>query len=334
MKRTAVLMCFLFALGGLFVPATASAEAEFTIRVGAVAPEGTPWSKLLNGMRKRIEKESNGRIKFKMFLGGKLGGEESLVRRCQKGTLEMIGVSTGALAQAVPELNVLELPYLFDNYREIDNVLDNVVRQDFERLLAAKGFHLYQWSENGWRQFATKDRFVKSTTDLKGLKMRSQQSKVHIDMWNALGASPVPLPVPEVPSSLQNNVVQGYDNTLLYAYAAQWNQGVNYLTISEHIYQPAVVAFSEDFWNKLPDDLKAIINASIEEDQKKGRHMIRKMNKPLIEQYKAAGAQFYKLTEAERAALKRATASVWTSFRSDTPEGGKLLDKITAALGR
>lgn len=332
MKFTSIAVAAAIALTGLaMVPASASAEAEFTIRAGAVAPEGTPWSDLLNRIRKRIEKESNGRIKFKIFLGGKLGGEESLVRRCQKGTLEMIGVSTGAIGAVVPEIDVLELPYLFKNYKQVDNVLDNVVRDDFQKLLGDKGFYLYQWSENGFRQFATKDRFVKAPSDLKGLKVRSQQSKVHIDMWNKLGASPVPLPVPEVPSSLQNNVVSGYDNTLLYAFAAGWNQGIKYVTISQHIYQPAVVVFNKDFWDKLPPDLKEIVTRSIVEDSKKGRHKIRKMNKPLVQQYKAQGTEFYKLTPSEISAFKKATRPVWDAFRKRSPRGSKILDKIIAA---
>jgi tripartite ATP-independent transporter DctP family solute receptor len=310
---------------------SAIAEPQFTIRAGAVAPEGTPWADLLNRMKKRVEADSGNRIAFKIFLGGKLGGEESLVRRCQKGTLDMVGVSTAAMAAVVPELEVLELPYLFSGYKEVDEILDNVVRRDFEDLLAAKGFVLYQWSENGYRQFATKDRFVKAPGDLKGLKMRSQQNKVHIDMWNALGASPVPLPVPEVPSSLQNGVVAGYDNTLLYAYAAQWNEGIKFVTISEHIYQPAVIVFSKEFWASLPEDLKVIVTKTIAEDQKQGRDRIRSMNKPLVEQYKAGGAEFYKLSDAEREAFKQATRSVWDAFRGRSTTGAAILDKILAA---
>lgn len=319
-----------FALAALL--AAPAAAQEYTIRAGTVAPEGTPWSDLLDTIAKRVEKDTGGRVKFKVYYGGKLGGEESLIRRCQKGTLEMVGVSTGAMSAIVPELDVLELPFLFDGYKQIDQVLDTVVRDDFTRLLGEKGFYLYQWSENGWRHFATKDRFVHSPEDLRGLKIRSQQNKVHIDMWNAWGASPVPLPVPEVPSSLQNNVVSAYDNTLLFAFAAQWHQGIKKVTLSSHVYQPAVVVFNQGWWNKLPADLQAIITKSVQEDTEGGRHKIRLLNKPLVKQYKEQGIEFEQLSDAEKAAFKKAAQSVYDNFRARSAEGARLLDAILAAL--
>lgn len=319
---------FLLVLSGTTYVASAQ---EFTVRAGTVAPEGTPWSKLLTDIAKRIETESNGRIKFKLYFGGKLGGEDSLVRRAQNGTLEMVGVSTGAMTGVVPELDTLELPYLFDNYRQIDHILDNVVNEEFRRLLSAKGFYLYVWSENGWRNIATKDRFVKSTADLAGLKIRSQPNPVHVDMWQAWGANAVPIAVPEVPSSLQNGVVSGYDNTLLFGYAAQWHQAIKKVTVTEHIYQPAVVVFNKQWYDKLPQDLKDIINRNIAEDTKSGRHAIRKLTKHLVKQYQTAGVEFYQHSAEEKREFATKARVVWDKFRTRTASGSKLLDKILEA---
>lgn len=304
---------------------------EFTLRIGTVAPEGTPWSELLKRIKKRVEKESGGRIKVKIYLGGQLGSEESLVRRVQQGTLEMVGVSTGAMAVAVEELHLLELPFLFENYRQVDHVLDTVLYEPMKEILAKKGFVLYEWAENGWRHWATKDRFLKAPGDFKGLKMRSQPSFVHVEMYNALGASPSPIAVPEVPSALQNGVVLGYDNSLLFAYAAQWYQGVRKLTISEHIYQPAVVVYNKAWFDKLPADLQALLTSNIAEDTKVGRDWVRKLNKPLVENYKKAGVEFYKLTPDERAALARVTRPVWDTFRKRVPQASRLLDQVLEA---
>jgi len=312
-------------------PAT-SVAADYVIKVGTVAPKGTPWAKLLTRIAKRLEKESNGRIKVKTYMGGKLGGEDSLVRRCQSGSLQLIGVSSGAMAAVVPELNVLELPYLFDNYKQADRILDTVVRKDFEDILAEKGFHLYQWSENGFRHFAMKDTFVTGPDSLKGVKVRSQQNKVHLDMWNALGASPVPIAVPEVPSSLQNNVVSGYDNTLLYGFAAQWYQAISKITLSGHIYQPAVVVFNKEWFDGLPADLQTLVMATLEKDTKQGRHEIRLLNRPLVKNYQKAGIKIHQLTPAEKASLQKATRGTWDKYRKQVPRGGKLLDKILKAL--
>lgn len=317
---------------GALVLGTPPADAqEFTLRIGTVAPDGTPWSELLKRIKKRVEKESAGRIKVKIYLGGQLGSEESLVRRVQQGTLEMVGVSTGAMAVAVEELHLLELPFLFDNYRQIDHVLDNVLYEPMKEILAKKGFVLYEWAENGWRHWATKDRFLKSPGDFRGLKLRSQPSFVHVEMYNALGASPSPIAVPEVPSALQNGVVQGYDNSLLFAYAAQWYQGIRKLTLSEHIYQPAVVVYNKAWFDKLPADLQAMLTSNIAEDTKTGRDWVRKLNKPLVENYKKAGVEFYQLTAAEKEELKKATRGVWDIFRKRVPQASGLLDKVLEA---
>ena len=115
-----------------------------TARIGSVAPSGTPWSALLSRTKKRLIKAADGQLgkgslKVKLYLGGKLGSEASLVRRCQKGQLAGIAVSTGAIGQAVPELYATELPYLFDNYKSADRALD-AAKPLIRQLLADKGF--------------------------------------------------------------------------------------------------------------------------------------------------------------------------------------------------
>jgi TRAP-type C4-dicarboxylate transport system substrate-binding protein len=177
-----------------------------------------------------------------------------------------------------------------------------------------------------------KDTFVTGPNSLKGIKVRSQQNKVHLNMWSSLGASPVPIAVPEVPSSLQNNVVSGYDNTLLYGFAAQWYQAISKVTLSGHIYQPAVVVFNKEWFDALPADLQAVVMSTVEKDTKQGRHEIRLLNRPLAKNYQKAGIELYEPTAAEKASLKRATRGTWDKFRKRVPRGGKLLDKILEAL--
>ena len=316
---------------GLLLAGPAVAQDKITLRVGTVAPEGTPWYKIVRRMKRRIEKDSGGRIKVKVFAGQMLGGEKSLVRRCQSGTLEMIGVSAGAMASAVPEMNAYELPYLIDDFRQADKVLDATFGTA-KGLLAAKGFELYIWSENGFRDFATKDGFVKTPTSLSGVKMRSQESFVHTEMYKLLGAKPNVIAVPNVPESLANGVVSGYDNTLLYAYAAEWYPTVKYITLTHHIYQPAVIAFNKKWFDALPADLKPIVKADAEKETKNGRFRIRAMNVKLQGMYEQKGITFHKPSADERAKMKAATRPVYDAFRQRTgATGSSLLDEILKA---
>lgn len=307
------------------------ASAQHTLRIGSVAPEGTPWFKIVKKIKRRIQKKSGGRIKVKTFLGQSLGGEKSVVRRCQSGRLEMLGVSTGALATVVPELNAYELPYLFSSLKQADKALDATYELAAE-VLAAKGFKLYFWSENGFRDFATKETFVRTPSDLKGMKMRAQESFVHTEMYKRLGAKPNPIAVPQVAEDLANGVVSGYDNTWLYSYAAQWYKHIKYVTESNHIYQPAIIAYNKAWFDGLEPDLQALLMENVEKYTKTGRKKIRAMNGSLREMFSSDGVTFHQPTSSERAKMKAATKGVYDSFRKRTgASGSKLLDAILKA---
>jgi len=328
----------LFIVSGLLsiTPETASAlectkEKPCVLRIGSVAPPGTPWAKIVIKMKRRIAKKSDGRLKVKAFLGQALGDEKSIVRRCHKGTLELIGVSTGALATIVPELNAYELPYLLNNFRQADKVMD-ATYNTAKRIMAKKGFLLYHWSENGFRAFATKDRFVKKPGDLSGMKMRAQESFVHTAMYKALGAKPNPIPVAQVAEDLANNVVSGYDNSLLYAYAAQWYKSIKYVTVSNHIYQPAIIAYNKSWVDSLPADLQTLVLEDVERQPKLGRKRIRATNRQFKGLMEKEGVLFYEPSGGERSKMAGATKSVYGKFRSRAgADGSKLLDEILKA---
>ncbi|MCB9728300.1 MAG: TRAP transporter substrate-binding protein [Deltaproteobacteria bacterium] len=302
----------------------ARADEPATLRIGSVAPTGTPWSALLASVKSRVLAEAPGRIDVKLYLGGKLGSEGSLVSRCQKGSLGGIAVSVGALGAAVPELFAMELPYLFDSYKQADKALDAstpLVR----KLLDAKGFVFYMWGENGFREFASKEKFFVTPADLAGQKMRSQPAMPHVEMYRALGASASTIAVGEVGSSLASGVVNGYDNTLLYAYATQWHKEIKYVTISDHIYQGAIVVWCKAWFDTLPEDLKTVLMKVPDGETTRGRLAVRAMNELLLNEYKKDGIQIRKLTAAEKAAFARATASVAKRFLEETTPAGKEL---------
>jgi TRAP-type C4-dicarboxylate transport system substrate-binding protein len=218
-----------------------AADAPITLKLATIAPEGTPWAEQVADYKAQIEGESKGRLRIKPFLGGALGDENQTVGECRRGAIAMWGGTTGALATSVPEISVLELPYLFKRAEEADTVLDGPLREELRKRLAARGFVLVLWSENGFRSFGTKWGPVKLPSDLKGHRMRSQESLVHVETYRALGALPQPIAVTEVLPALQTGVVDGFDNTPLYTVAGRWHLASKHVSLSEHIYQPGAV---------------------------------------------------------------------------------------------
>lgn len=307
-----------------------AAAAEFTLKLATVAPDGTPWALHLMAIKKRIEKESGGRIKLKVFLGGTLGGEVETVRALRRGRIQGWGGSTAALAEGagIVQLQLMELPFLFQSFEEADYVLDEIVHEDFTELVAAKGFVFGFWHENGWRNFATKEALT-SLAGLQGMKMRSQESPVHLAMYEALGVQAESIPVPEVLGALQTGMVDGFDNTPLFSAATGWYEGVKYYTISQHIYQPALIVFSKEFIDGLPEDLQKVVLGDWRAETAFGRKAVRAMREALLQNFRDAHIEVSDLPAAERQAFIDKTRKVHQEFESEI--GKALIDKVYAA---
>src|SRR5690606_15309665 len=145
---------------------------------------------------------SNGRIKVKIHWGGKMGDEVSMVRQTKRNELQAFAGSTGAIATQVPEAAIFELCGLFKDLKEADKIIDNALVEPMTGILADNGFVLFTMGENGMRNSATKGKKIEKPSDLKGLKMRAQESWVHEEMYRVNGGNPVQMPVSEVSSSL------------------------------------------------------------------------------------------------------------------------------------
>lgn len=303
-------------------------DKPHVMNLGTVAPPNTPWGKQLKSMKKRIETESGGRIKVKLFMGT-AGGENSIVRQTKRGELQSAGVSTGAMASSVPEMNVFELPYLFSNSAQADKVIDQHLYKPTQELLRSYGFELYMFAENGFRNFAAKGKCINKPEDLADLKMRSQESWVHEETYRALGGNPVRIAVPEVLSSLQNNNVQGFDNTPLFGFAASWYQAIDHWSLTDHIYQPAVIVYNKAWFDGLPKDLQAILVADKQKETEYGRGLVRKLHPKLVKNLGAAGIKVCKVSDAEKAVFAKRATKVHDMFRKKAgKKGAKLLDIV------
>lgn len=330
MLRSSLVVASLFATLAFTFTHASSARAEAVVaKCGSVAPEGTPWAEWLDGVKTRMEKESNGNLKLKVFLSGKLGGEKEMVEDTKKGALHMFGGSVGALAAShVPELNVFELPYLFTSDAEADYVM-NKVRPEVTKLLDARGFVMVMWAENGWHGYGVKGKCVEKLEDMKGKKMRSQESYIHLDTYRALGASPVEMPVPEVMTALQNNVVDGFSNTPLFSFATSWHSGIDSFTYSKHIYQPALIVLSKKWFDTLTPELKTVLTKPTEEKQ--GFQLVRGLTQPLLDNFKSAGKKVCTLSPDETKKFSEASRKVWDTFGKKSAANKKLLDSVLAA---
>jgi TRAP-type C4-dicarboxylate transport system substrate-binding protein len=279
-------------------------------------------------VKARVEKDSGNRIKLKLFLGSKLGGEKEMAEETRNGNIGMFGGSAGALATYVPELAAIELPYLYASDAEADFVLDKI-RPQISKLLEAKGFVMVMWGENGWHGYGIKGKCVEKPADMKGLKMRAQESYVHMETYKAFGAAPVEMSTPEVLGALQTGTVDGYSNSPLLSQATSWYKGVTHYTYTRHIYQPALIVLSKKVFDAQPDDLKKVLLDR--SDERKGVTGVRELTEPLLDNFVAAKKTVCKLTPEQTKAWVDASKPVWDIFSKKSPSNKALLDAILAA---
>ncbi|MBK9036918.1 MAG: TRAP transporter substrate-binding protein [Myxococcales bacterium] len=326
-RRTvvAVLACLALAAG------PAAADDPIVMKIATVAPDRTPWADLLKGYKKAVETKSGGRIKVRVFLGGTMGDENETVRMTSRGQLSGVGASTGAVASIVEELSAIEIPFLFANANEADYVLDKFLMAPMEEKFKAKGLVLGFWSENGFRHFGS-DTPILEPGDLKNKKMRSQESYVHIEMWKQLQAAAQAIPTTEVTTALKTGSVSGFDQALLYMVAGAWHTSIKHLTLSAHIYQPAVITFNKAWFDKLPPDLQKIVIDEGRAIVRPGRTAIRKMNPKLVKIIEKAGVKIHTLTPAQRKAFVAATAGVRQKVKDSSASTKAVVETIEAGI--
>lgn len=332
-RSRSVLPALLVLSALIFDVAAANAEETITLRLATIAPDGTPWAETMERFKKRVESESKGRLRVRAFMGGTLGDENSTVAETRRGNVALWGGSTAALGSVVPEMQLLELPYLFRDEKEADYVLDEVLFEDFQKVLESRGYILLFWADNGYQSIGSKHGFVKTLADFQGRKFRSQESSVHLDTFRSLGAMPVPISATEVLSALQTGVVDGFSNTPLFSFAASWYQGIQYFTVTNHIYQPAVVLMSKRVFDTLPPDLQKIVRGDPLKQAREGRVGVRALTPLLLKNFENAKISVYHLSDEERAAFAKSTEPVHERFiKGEGKSAAAMYEKAKKAL--
>lgn len=302
------------------------------VKFGTVAPAGTPWAQTLDDIAKQVKKDSKGEIIIKTYLGGQLGGELQILQKIRRGNVQGGGLTSAALASVIPELDVLELPYLFESSEEADYVLDNHLLEPFTKLFAKNGFVLVSWAENGWRNIGHQSKAIKAPSDLEGEKMRSQESRVHLAFWKKLKASPQAISTEEALSALQTGVVNGFDNTALFTLAAEWHTAIKHFSITNHIYQPAAVVYSQKFWDKRSDAEKKVLMGEGNGLAPGSRAAVRALGDELIEVMKSSDIKIHRLSESDKQAFKDLLLPIHKQLVSEIGgEAQKIYDLILKA---
>lgn len=228
-----------------------AAQAQTVLKIGYAVPTNSHYGVGANTFCEEIERGTQGRYKCQHFPSGSLGGEREMIEAVQLGTLDLVNTSTGPLGNFVPEVKIVDIPFLFRDYDHARKVMDGQVGQDLLKAMQAKGLVGLAWTENGFRHMTNSKRAIRSADDARGLKMRTMENKVHMDGYKTFGILPTPMPFPELFTALQQGTVDGQENPIPVILAAKFSQVQKHLSLTGHVYSPAVIILSPNVWNKL-----------------------------------------------------------------------------------
>jgi len=251
----------LFALGALPLPTA----AQTTMKINISVAQNSHYGVAIDTFAREVEARTNGRYKIQTFYAGALGAERESVEGVQLGTLDLTLTSTGPLPNFVPEVAILDIPFLFRDYAHARAVLDGPIGQELLQKFPPKGMVGLAWAENGFRHMTNSKRPVNLPDDLKGLKMRTMENPIHIEAYKQFGILPTPMAFTEVFTALQQGTVDGQENPLSVITAAKLDQVQKNLTLTGHVYSPAIILMNKGQWDKLSSsDKQAFLDAAKE----------------------------------------------------------------------
>lgn len=300
-----------------FLVATSLLEAKVIVKYGHVGPPVHPQHHGAMAFAKHVNEKAAGEIEVQVFPMGQLGGERSMTEQVQAGTLHMTAVTAGVLSNFVPEVIVIELPFIFPNREVAYNVLDDKeVKERIARYCEQKGFIFIGYTENEFRDITNSKRPIRKPSDLKGLKIRVIESPLHIDTFKALGANPTPMPFPEIYNALQQKIIDGQDNPLYTSILMKFTEVNKYATVTNHILTECPTVVNRAFWNTLSPDQQRIFREAAEIQIKVNRELNAKNRVDALEKAKAQNVDVYILSDKEKEEFKKAVKTVHEKYRS------------------
>jgi tripartite ATP-independent transporter DctP family solute receptor len=288
------------------------AGAQTTFKMNIPLAQNTHYGVAIDEFAKQIEQRTAGRYKVQNFYSSALGAERESIEAVQLGTLDLTLTSTGPVPNFVPETAILDIPFLFRDYAHARAVLDGPIGQDLLSKFDSKGIKALAWGENGFRHMTNSKRPINSPADLKGLKMRTMENPVHIQAYKGFGIIPTPMAFSEVFTALQQGTVDGQENPLSVINGQKLDQVQKYLTLTGHVYSPALFLMSKSQWDKLSAADKQAFMDAVKEAVKTNRARIDDDERNGISALRSRGMQV--VTDVDRSQYQASLKPVFADF--------------------
>jgi len=303
--------------------------APVTIKFSHVVAVDTPKGQAAEYFKKLVEERSNGEIKVEVYPNASLYDDRDAIEACSLNAVQIVAPSFSKYTSFVPQLQLFDLPFLFNDVDHLHMVLNGPVGKELLAKVEKRGLVGLAYWDNGFKQLSANKPLIKPS-DAAGLKFRIMSSKVLEAQFKAVGANPQVLPFSEVYSALQQGVVDGQENTLSNIYTKKFNEVQSDLTLSNHGYLGYMVVTNKIFWKKLSAKQQALIQQAMDESTVYGNKLALELNADYLDKIKATGkTTIHELTKEQRNAWKKQMMTIYPEFNEVI--GKDLIDGSLAA---
>lgn len=307
-------ICNVVAAAAVGLSCSSFVVAQEVGKLGHSMPPDHPQAVAMVKFSELVGQYTQNRVKIQVFPSAGLGSDDKMLQATQAGTQEVYYGAYAAIAGSVKELGIFDFPFLFENMKEVDAVMNGKMGQKvFDKMLPL-GLVGLGWTEAGFRNLTNSKHAVKTADDIAGLKIRVMPNKVALDTWKALGANPTPMAFSEIFTALEIKAIDAEENPLILIFTNKFHEVNKFITVTNHVYTPCGIVVNKKFWDKIkPEDQQAMKKAGLEA-LKFHRGLMDAANKDVIAKLEAAGAKIEILPPAEVNKLRERTKPVIETY--------------------
>ena len=274
-----------------------------------------------------VEERTEGRIRILVYAEGVKGAEGEIIRQMKFGGVDFARVSLSQLAEYIPEMNVLQMPYLYTDSEHMWRVLDGEIGVSFLSLADEYGLVGLSWYDAGARNFYTADRPITCLEDIEGMRIRVQESDMMADMVEALGANAVKLDYADVYAGIERGIVDGAENNWPSYESMKHDEVAKYFTVDEHTRVPEMQICSGKTWEKLSEEDRNIILECARESDLYERELWKERENASKHTAILRGAKVIELSAEEKKRFQTEVQGVYEKYCGDEME---IIDRIIA----
>ncbi|MEN5179744.1 TRAP transporter substrate-binding protein [Comamonas sp. 4034] len=290
----------------------AASATEF--RSSDIHPDDYPTVQAVKFMGERLKALSGGKHTIRVYPNGALGGEKETIEQAKIGALAMVRVNVGAMNNVCGETIVPTMPFLFRSVEHMHKVLDGPVGEEILKACEKQGFVGLGFYDSGARSMFTAKKPVKSFADMKGMKVRVQQSDLWVSMLEAMGANATPMPMGEVYTGLKTGLIDAAENNYPTYESSRSFEVAKYFTKTEHSMAPEILLFSKRTFDKLSPEEQGWIRQAAKESVPYMRKQWAEREAKSLAIVKAGGAE---IIEIDKAPFQAAMKPVYDKFITD-----------------